>query len=58
MTSPYIILGEGTSDLMLIEQAVMTFNRQEKDFTNNAFNHPTLAKRYKNAAFDGINRLG
>ncbi len=58
MTSPYIILGQSTSELLHIGQAVMTFSGQGKHFINNAFNHPTLAKCYKIATFDGINRLG
>jgi hypothetical protein len=58
MTSPNIIRSEGTSELMHIDQAVMTCSEQEKHFANNGFNCPTPAGHCKPTAFDGIKRLG
>ena len=51
------ILGEGASDLVHIGQAVLAFGGKVDYFVNTVFNYPTLAECYKNAAFDGINRL-
>jgi NAD(P) transhydrogenase len=52
------IIGEGSSELVHIGQAVMAFGGKVDYFINNVFNYPTLAECYKNAAFDGINRIG
>lgn len=51
------ILGEGTSELVHIAQAVMAHEGTVEYFINSVFNYPTLAECYKTAAFDGINRL-
>jgi NAD(P) transhydrogenase len=51
------IMGEGAADLVHIGQAVLTFGGKVDYFVNTVFNYPTLAECYKNAAFDGINRL-
>ena len=51
------IIGEGASDLVHIGQAVLAFGGQIDYFVNTVFNYPTLAECYKNAAFDGMNRL-
>jgi NAD(P) transhydrogenase len=51
------IMGESASELVHIGQAVLTFRGQIDYFIRNVFNYPTLAEGYKNAAFDGINRL-
>ena len=52
------IIGEGSSELVHIGQAVLSFGGKVDYFVNTVFNYPTLAECYKNAAFDGINRLG
>jgi NAD(P) transhydrogenase len=51
------IIGENASELVHIGQAVLTFGGKIDYFIRNVFNYPTLAEGYKNAAFDGINRL-
>lgn len=51
------IMGEGAADLVHIGQAVLAFGGKVDYFVNTVFNYPTLAECYKNAAFDGINRL-
>jgi NAD(P) transhydrogenase len=51
------IMGDGASDLVHIGQAVLAFGGKVDYFVNTVFNYPTLAECYKNAAFDGINRL-
>jgi NAD(P) transhydrogenase len=51
------IIGESASELVHIGQAVLTFGGKIDYFIRNVFNYPTLAEGYKNAAFDGINRL-
>jgi NAD(P) transhydrogenase len=51
------IIGESASELVHIGQAVLSFGGKIDYFVNNVFNYPTLAECYKNAAFDGINRL-
>jgi len=38
-------------------QAVLSLGGK-LDFVDTVFNYPTLAQCYKNAAFDGLNRLG
>jgi NAD(P) transhydrogenase len=52
------IIGEGSSELIHIGQAVLSFGGKLDYFINTVFNYPTLAECYKTAAFDGINRLG
>lgn len=52
------IIGEGSSELVHIGQAVMSYCGKVDYFINTVFNYPTLAECYKNAAFDGINRMG
>jgi NAD(P) transhydrogenase len=51
------IIGEGASELVHIGQAVLAFGGTIDYFLNTVFNYPTLAECYKNAAFDGVNRL-
>ena len=51
------IMGDGASDLVHIGQAVLAYQGKIDYFVNTVFNYPTLAECYKNAAFDGINRL-
>jgi NAD(P) transhydrogenase len=51
------IIGESASELVHIGQAVLAFGGKIDYFISNVFNYPTLAEGYKNAAFDGINRL-
>jgi NAD(P) transhydrogenase len=51
------IIGENASELVHIGQSVMTLGGKIDYFVNTVFNYPTLAECYKNAAFDGINRL-
>ena len=52
------IIGEGSSELVHIGQAVLSFGGKVDYFINTVFNYPTLAECYKTAAFDGINRMG
>lgn len=52
------IIGEGSSELIHIGQAVLSFKGKVDYFIDTVFNYPTLAECYKVAAFDGINRLG
>ncbi len=51
------VIGEGAVELIHIGQAVLSLNGKVDYFVNTVFNYPTLAECYKNAAFDGINRL-
>ncbi len=51
------IIGESASELIHIGQAVLAFGGKIDYFVNTVFNFPTLAECYKNAAFDGVNRL-
>jgi NAD(P) transhydrogenase len=51
------IIGEGAVELIHIGQAVLTLGGRIDYFIDTVFNYPTLAECYKNAAFDGINRL-
>jgi NAD(P) transhydrogenase len=51
------IIGESASELIHIGQAVMSLDGTVDYFVNTVFNYPTLAECYKNAAFDGVNRL-
>jgi NAD(P) transhydrogenase len=52
------IIGEGSSELVHIGQAVLSYGGKIDYFVNTVFNYPTLAECYKTAAFDGINRMG
>jgi NAD(P) transhydrogenase len=52
------IIGETASELIHIGQAVMSLGGKIDYFVNTVFNYPTLAECYKNAAFNGVNRLG
>ena len=51
------VFGTGATDLVHIGQAVLAYGGKVDYFVNTVFNYPTLAECYKNAAFDGINRL-
>ncbi len=51
------IIGDGAAELVHIGQAVMAFKGDIHYFIDTVFNYPTLAECYKNAAFDGVNRL-
>ena len=51
------IIGESASELVHIGQAVMSLGGKIDYFVNTVFNYPTLAECYKNAGFDGVNRL-
>ncbi len=50
-------IGDGAVELVHIGQAVMALDGKLDYFIRTVFNYPTLAECYKNAAFDGINRL-
>jgi NAD(P) transhydrogenase len=51
------IIGEGASELVHIGQAVMTLKGTIDYFVDTVFNYPTLAECYKQAAFNGVNKL-
>jgi NAD(P) transhydrogenase len=51
------IIGEGAVELVHIGQAVLALGGKVDYFVDTVFNYPTLAQCYKNAAFDGLNRL-
>jgi len=51
------IIGENAVELVHIGQAVLALGGKVDYFIDTVFNYPTLAQCYKNAAFDGINRL-
>ncbi|HWB83163.1 MAG TPA: Si-specific NAD(P)(+) transhydrogenase [Bryobacteraceae bacterium] len=51
------IIGEGASELLHIGQAVFILNGTVDYFVETVFNYPTLAECYKQAAFNGINKL-
>ncbi len=51
------IIGEGASELLHIGQAVMILKGTIEYFVDTVFNYPTLAECYKQAAFNGVNRL-
>jgi NAD(P) transhydrogenase len=51
------IIGEGASELLHIGQAVMTLKGTVDYFIETVFNYPTLAECYKQAAFNGVNKL-
>jgi NAD(P) transhydrogenase len=51
------IIGEGAAELLHIGQAVMVLNGTIDYFIDTVFNYPTLAECYKQAAFNGVNKL-
>jgi NAD(P) transhydrogenase len=51
------IIGEGASELLHIGQAVMALKGTVNYFIETVFNYPTLAECYKQAAFNGVNKL-
>jgi NAD(P) transhydrogenase len=51
------IIGEGAAELLHIGQAVMTLKGTVNYFVETVFNYPTLAECYKQAAFNGVNKL-
>jgi len=51
------IIGENAVELVHIGQAVIALGGRVDYFIDTVFNYPTLAQCYKNAAFDGLNRL-
>ena len=51
------IIGEGASELLHIGQAVLVLKGTVDYFVDTVFNYPTLAECYKQAAFNGINKL-
>jgi len=51
------IIGEGAVELVHIGQVVLALGGKIDYFVDTVFNYPTLAQCYKNAAFDGLNRL-
>jgi NAD(P) transhydrogenase len=51
------IIGEGAVELVHIGQVVLAMGGKIDYFVDTVFNYPTLAQCYKNAAFDGLNRL-
>src|SRR3954462_1080567 len=51
------IIGEEASELLHIGQAVIVLKGTIDYFVDTVFNYPTLAECYKQAAFNGINKL-
>lgn len=51
------IIGEGATELLHIGQAVLVLKGTVDYFVETVFNYPTLAECYKQAAFNGINKL-
>jgi NAD(P) transhydrogenase len=51
------IIGEGATELLHIGQAVLVLKGKVDYFVDTVFNYPTLAECYKQAAFNGINKL-
>jgi NAD(P) transhydrogenase len=51
------IIGEGAAELLHIGQAVLVLNGKVDYFVETVFNYPTLAECYKQAAFNGLNKL-
>jgi NAD(P) transhydrogenase len=51
------IIGEGAAELIHIGQAVLVLDGTVDYFVETVFNYPTLAECYKQAAFNGINKL-
>lgn len=52
------IVGEGSTELIHIGQAVLNLKGTLEYFVENTFNYPTLAEAYKIAALDAWNRMG
>jgi NAD(P) transhydrogenase len=52
------IIGERATEIIHIGQAVMAFGGTIDYFVDTVMNYPTIAEAYKNAALDGLNRLG
>jgi NAD(P) transhydrogenase len=52
------IIGERATEIIHIGQAVMAFGGTIDYFVDTVMNYPTIAEAYKNAAQDGLNRLG
>jgi NAD(P) transhydrogenase len=50
-------IGDLTTEIIHIGQAVMAHEGRIEYFINTVFNYPTLAEAYKIAAFDGLNKL-
>jgi len=51
------IVGEKATELIHIGQAVLNFGGTIDYFKDTVFNYPTLSDAYKEAAFNGINKL-
>jgi len=51
------IIGEDAAELLHIGQAVMILKGTIDYFVDTVFNYPTLAECYKQAAFNGVNKL-
>lgn len=51
------ILGERACDIIHIGQAVLAFNGDIRYFIQHVLNYPTYSEAYRNAAFNGINRV-
>ena len=51
------ILGERSTELVHVGQAVLTFGGTIDYFIDTVFNYPTLSEVYKYAAYDGLGRL-
>jgi len=51
------IIGESAAELLHIGQAVVVLKGTVDYFVDTVFNYPTLAECYKQAAFNGINKL-
>ncbi|MGA2145529.1 MAG: Si-specific NAD(P)(+) transhydrogenase [Bryobacteraceae bacterium] len=51
------IIGEGAAELIHIGQAVLVLDGTVDYFVETVFNYPTLAECYKQAAFNGVNKL-
>jgi NAD(P) transhydrogenase len=51
------IIGDDAAELLHIGQAVMVLKGTIDYFIHTVFNYPTLAECYKQAAFNGVNKL-
>jgi NAD(P) transhydrogenase len=51
------ILGERSTELVHVGQAVLTYGGTIDYFIDTVFNYPTLSEVYKYAAYDGLGRL-
>ena len=52
------ILGEQATELVHIGQAIIDHDGSIEYLRDAVFNYPTLAEAYKNAALDGLNKVG